>query len=71
MILNGCLEQAGETTNESLEQTKVKVVRENEKRETRGGRGATEEGLLEEDLDVSLVAGVGVNLGKVLDFLLG
>ena len=31
MILNGCLEQAGETTSESLEQTKVKVDRENEK----------------------------------------
>ena len=28
----------------------------------------SEEGLLEEDLDVSLVAGVGVHLGKVLDF---
>ena len=27
----------------------------------------SEEGLLEEDLDVSLVAGVGVHLGKVLD----
>ena len=31
MILNGCLEQAGETTSEFLEQTKVKVDRENEK----------------------------------------
>ena len=30
MILNGCLEKAGETTLESLEQTKVKVDRENE-----------------------------------------
>ena len=28
----------------------------------------SEEGLLEEDFDVSLVAGVGVHLGKVLDF---
>ena len=35
---------------------------------------SVEEGLLEEDFDVSLVAGVGVHLGKVLDlplFLLG
>ena len=29
---------------------------------------SVEEGLLEEDFDVSLVAGVGVHLGKVLDF---
>ncbi len=31
MIPNGCLEKAGETTLESLEQTKVKVDRENVK----------------------------------------
>ena len=31
MILNGCLEQAGGTKSESLDQTKVKVDRENEK----------------------------------------
>ena len=31
MILNGCLEQSGESTSESLEQIKVKVDSENEK----------------------------------------
>ena len=67
MILNGCLEQAGESTSESLEQTEVKVDRENEKHV---GEEALQKRVCWKRTWI-LVAGVGVYLGKVLDFLLG